>query len=437
MKIFLEMVGCRLNQSELELFARQFRLAGHSLTPDIEFADLIVINTCTVTAAAASDSRHKIRQAARAGSNQIIVTGCYATLNPNEISKLSGDIQVIGNQEKDRLVSTVLNIPAGEFSQSTIERQPIPGARLRTRAFIKVQDGCDNHCTYCITRLARGPSRSCTIASILADIQSAVDGGTNEIVLTGVHLGSWGNDFEPPTHLLNLVNSIISETQIQRLRLSSIEPWDISPEFFELWQNPRICRHIHLPLQSGCNATLRRMGRRITPDAFANLVQQARASISGIAITTDIITGFPGETEAEFSESLEFVKEMNFTNGHVFTYSARPGTVAASLPDQVPHAISKQRNARIREILLKSSLTYQEKYLGHDLQVLWEKVTPADGALWMLSGLTDNYLRVSAKSTSPCHNQIMNVHITGIDRGELVGEISPIQSRYAHSQDTL
>lgn len=426
MNIFLDMVGCRLNQSELELFARQFRLAGHRLTPDIEFADMVVINTCTVTAAAASDSRHKIRQAARTGSNQIIVTGCYATLNPYDISKLSEHIRVIGNQEKDDLVSTVLNIPIVDFSQRTIERQPIPGSRLRTRAFIKVQDGCDNHCTYCITQLARGSSRSCTIDSILADIQSAVNGDTKEIVLTGVHLGSWGNDFKPPMHLLNLVNSILSETQIQRLRLSSIEPWDISPEFFELWQNPRLCRHIHLPLQSGSKTTLRRMGRRITPAAFANLIHQARSFIPGIAITTDIITGFPGETETEFSESLDFVREMDFSNGHVFTYSARPGTVAASLPDQVPHAISKERNARMREIFLKSSLTYQEKYLGHNLQVLWEKLTPVNGALWKLSGLTDNYLRVFAKSTSPCYNQIMNVHITGIDHGELVGEITSI-----------
>ena len=425
MKIFLDMVGCRLNQSELESFARQFRLAGHTLTSDVESADLVVINTCTVTAPAASDSRQKIRQAARAGSNQIIATGCFATLNPQETSELPGVSLVINNQEKENLVSTALNIPINEFSQATIQRDPIPGSRLRTRAFIKVQDGCDHHCTYCITRLARGSSRSYGINSVLADIQSALEGGTQEIVLTGVHLGSWGYDFESPAHISSLVEIILSETDTPRLRLSSLEPWDISPEFFELWQNPRVCRHLHLPLQSGSKSTLRRMGRRITPESYANLISQARASIPGVAITTDIITGFPGETEAEFSESNAFVKEMDFAGGHVFTYSPRPGTVAAMLPDQVPISISKQRNARMREIILKSSSSYQEKFLESSLNVLWEKAIPIGGSQWKLSGLADNYLRVCICSSVPYHNQIMSVYITAVRNGELVGEFTP------------
>jgi len=424
MKVYLDMVGCRLNQSELETYARQFRIAGHTLTSKAELADLIVINTCTVTAAAASDSRQMIRQAARSGANQIIVTGCWATLNPQETAEFPGVSHVLGNLEKDHLVSTALNIPINEFAQRAIQREPIPGSRLRTRAFIKVQDGCDNHCTYCITRIARGSGRSRRVDSVLEDIQSAMAGGTQEIVLTGVHLGSWGYDFEIPSHLSSLVRTILSKTETPRLRLSSLEPWDVSPDFFELWQSTRLCRHLHLPLQSGTETTLKRMGRRITPKSYANLINQARATIPGVAITTDIITGFPGETEAEFSESAAFVNTMGFANGHVFTYSARPGTVAAQLPNQVPHNISKQRNARMREILQQNSSVYQARHLGQDMQVLWEKATPFDGHQWVLSGRTDNYLRVNAYSPSPCCNQIMDVHITGMVNGGLVGEIT-------------
>jgi threonylcarbamoyladenosine tRNA methylthiotransferase MtaB len=221
------------------------------------------------------------------------------------------------------------------------------------------------------------------------------------------------------------VRAILNDTETARLRLSSLEPWDISPDFFELWQNQRLCRQIHLPLQSGCETTLRRMGRRITPKSYANLIQQARAIISDVALTTDIITGFPGETETEFSESVVFIKQMDFAKGHVFTYSARPGTVAAQLPDQIPHKISKQRNARMRGILLESSSAYQTRQLGQHLHVLWEKATPIAGGQWELSGLTDNYLRVRANSPTPYRNEIMDVCITGINNSELVGEVIP------------
>jgi len=423
MKVYLDMVGCRLNQSEIEAYAHQFRLAGHSLTADAALADLIVINTCSVTAAAASDSRQKIRQAARAGANQIIVTGCYATLNPRLTAGLTGVSQVIGNLEKDNLVPVVLNIPASMFDHTFIQREPIPGTRLRTRAFIKVQDGCDNHCTYCITRLARGIGRSRRINDILLDIHSALDGGSQEIVLTGVHLGSWGYDFEYPLLLQDLVSAILDDTETPRLRLSSLEPWDISTEFFELWQNSRLCRNLHLPLQSGSASTLQRMGRKVTPQAYADLIRHAHAAIPDLAITTDIITGFPGETENEFSESAAFVNEMNFANGHVFTFSPRPGTAALNLPNQIIPSIGKQRNASMRQIFQQSASTFRQQYLQRDLRVLWEKASPSTDHQWDLSGLSDNYLRVRASSSSPCRNQIMDVHIIGEDQGGLVGEI--------------
>lgn len=337
------MVGCRLNQSEIEAYALQFRLAGHTLTSSANGADLVVINTCTVTAAAASDSRQKIRQAARSGAKQIMITGCFATLNPQETGSLPGVTQVIGNLDKDNLVPMVLNIPTVIHDPTSIRREPIPGARLRTRAFIKVQDGCDNYCTYCITTLARGAGRSRPIDDILSDIHSALEGGSQEVVLTGVHLGSWGYDFTRPAQLQNLIKAILEHTDTPRLRLSSLEPWDLSIDFFELWHNSRLCRHLHLPLQSGSVGTLKRMGRKITPQAYAELIHQARLAIPGVAITTDIITGFPGETKAEFSESAEFVTQMKFTNGHVFTFSPRPGTAA----EKLPHKISQIGRAHV------------------------------------------------------------------------------------------
>ncbi|HSB67090.1 MAG TPA: MiaB/RimO family radical SAM methylthiotransferase, partial [Anaerolineales bacterium] len=304
-------------------------------------------------------------------------------------------------------------------------REPIPGHRLRTRAFIKVQDGCDNFCTYCITRLARGHGVSRPVENVLMDVRSALEGGSQEIVLTGVHLGSWGYDFDPPDHLQHLIQEILDCTNVPRLHLSSIEPWDISPEFLALWKQGRLIRHIHLPLQSGCASTLQRMGRKITPGSYVDLVRIARQLIPDVSITTDIITGFPGESEDEFSESLAFVESMNFANGHVFTFSPRPGTAAMNLPDHIHPSIAKQRNSRIRRVLEQSASAYRSQYVGQDLSVLWENASLIDDQLWQLSGLSDNYLRVRATSSIPIRNQIMNIHLTGSTPDGLIGEILP------------
>ncbi len=423
MNVFLDMVGCRLNQSELEIYARQFRLAGHTLVSIPAEADLVVINTCCVTAAAESDSRQKTRQAARSGTPRIILTGCLATLKPTETFRLPGVTQVIDNSGKDHLVSTVLNLPPGSFDHTDLPRQPIPGARQRTRAFIKVQDGCDNACTYCITRLARGAGRSRPINEILIDVDRAVEGGCKEVILTGVHLGSWGYDFQNPAQLEVLIKAILSHSDVPRLRLSSLEPWDIKAGFLDLLQNPRMCRHLHLPLQSGCTATLKRMGRKITPEQYADLVTKARQAIRGLALTTDIITGFPGETELEFAESCQFVEEMGFANGHVFTFSPRPATAAINLPGQVPSKVARLRNARMRQIFMKSASEYRSAHVGDDLHVLWDRARQGEDQLWQLCGLSDNNLRVRATHSLPCRNEIMTVRITFVERDELVGDI--------------
>jgi threonylcarbamoyladenosine tRNA methylthiotransferase MtaB len=439
MKIFLDTVGCRLNLAEIEKYARQFRAAGHTLVPSPHEADLSVVNTCAVTAAAASDSRQKIRQSSRAGAKAVVVTGCWSTLKPDQAATLPGVSRVIPNQQKDLLVPALLNTPAEEFELEPVERETIPGARLRTRAFIKVQDGCDNRCTFCITTVARGPGRSRSIEDILVDIQVALmtDGhfgpqaskeAAKEIVLTGVHLGSWGYDLDSKLCLRDLILAILEQTDTPRLRLSSLEPWDLDEHFFELWQDKRLCRHLHLPLQSGSANILRRMARKTTPESFSALVQAARAVIPGVAITTDVITGFPGETEREFRESLAFVEALHFAGGHVFTYSARGGTAAARMPDQVPVAIRKERNTQMRSVFAASSLSYQTGFIGQVFPVLWESATKLGPQDWHMSGLTDNYLRVAAQAPRQLWNQVVPVRLTGLSTAGLQGKIEPIQS---------
>ena len=436
MNVYLDTVGCRLNQSEIETYARQFRLAGHSLVSSPQQADLVVINTCAVTTEAASDSRQKVRQAARQGARQIVLTGCWAALQPSEAASLPGVSQVVGNLEKDLLVPQVLQLAPQDFELESIAhshasaRQPLPGARRRTRAFIKVQDGCDNHCTFCITKIARGPARSRPLEAVLADVNAALQGGAQEIVLTGVHLGSWGQDFAPPQKPGRLLQAILDQTATPRLRLSSLEPWDIEASFFELWQNERLCPHLHLPLQSGSAATLRRMARKTTPASFAALVAAARAAIPELAITTDIIAGFPDESPEEFDESLAFIQQMQFAGGHVFPYSARPGTAAARMPGQIPHPERKARSARLRQLLAQASQEYRERFTGREVSVLWEAVNPArNGQGWELSGLTGNYLKVhtclsaDVASAPSLWNRITPVYITHSTSDGLSGKI--------------
>jgi len=435
MKIYLDTIGCRLNQSEIETMARQFRAAGHEIVATAEHADMAVVNTCAVTNDAASASRSTIRKIARAGVNEIIATGCWTTLQPKEALNLPNVLRVVPNAQKDNLVAQTLNIPHSAFNiphfdLEPISRIPIPGLHRRTRAFIKVQDGCDNQCTFCITTVARGESRSRHIADVILDIQSALAGGTKEIVLTGVHLGSWGYDLSTllkagfDMQLTDLIKAILRETDTPRLRLSSLEPWDLSTDFFSLWKDKRLMPHFHLPLQSGCESTLRRMARKTTPDSFRELVNVAREVMPEVAITTDIIAGFPGETEDEFAETLDFVREINFAGGHVFTYSARPGTGAARMKGQVKPELRKKRNHILTDALAESAKSYREKFVGRKMSVLWESVSEMGDYGWQMEGLAENYLRVQAFAPSPRWNELDEVLLQECSGDKLKGVIS-------------
>ena len=421
MRVFLDTVGCRLNQSEIEAMARQFRAAGHEIVGEARAAELAVVNTCAVTAEAAADSRGAIRRIARAGAAQIVATGCWATLEPGAAGALSGVSHIVLNEGKDRLVQRVLGLPEDAFDLEPIAREPLPGLHRRTRAFIKVQDGCDNRCTFCVTTIARGAGRSREAAEVLADVRAALEGGAREIVLTGVHLGSWGR--ERGMHLRDLVRAVLAGTDVPRLRLSSLEPWDLDAGFFSLWQDARLCPHLHLPLQSGCAATLRRMARKTTPASFRALLQAARAAIPDVAITTDIIAGFPGESEAEFEESLAFIRETRFAGGHAFTYSARPGTAAARMPAQVPPEVRKARNAEYRAAFEDSAQAYRREFIGRTLPALWESAVQYDERGWRMEGWTGNYLRVQALASAPRWNELDPVELTEAAGGMVQGVI--------------
>ncbi len=421
MKIHLDTIGCRLNQAEIEQMARQFRAEGHTLVAEPAGADLVVVNTCAVTTEAAADSRQKIRQAARAGAREIIVTGCWSSLQPTQAAELPGVRRIIPNERKDHLVTEVLGLPAERFDLEPLAREILPGLRQRTRAFIKVQDGCDNACTFCVTTIARGAGRSRPIAEVLTDIRAALTGGAQEVVLTGVHLGSWGHDFGES--LTTLIRAILADTDAPRLRLSSLEPWDLDAGFFSLWENPRLLPHLHLPLQSGSAAVLKRMRRKTTPQSFRQLAMAARAAIAQVAITTDVIVGFPGETEAEFGETLDFVRELEFAGGHVFSYSSRPGTPAARMKNHLPGEVKKNRSAELRALFSELNQTYRQQFLGQTLPVLWESTSELDEWGWQMEGLTGNYIRVSAHASSPRWNVVNQVKLTALTPDGLRGEI--------------
>ncbi len=425
MKVHLDSVGCRLNQSEIETIAKDLIRAGHEIVPSASDADLTIINTCSVTHKAASDSRQMARHAARDGCASVLLTGCWATLEPGQAGALPNVNLVISNDRKDNLVRDHLSDPI--VNTDPISRRLLTKLIGRTRAFIKVQDGCDNRCTFCLTTIARGRARSHPVSRVIEDVKEAINGGAREIVLTGVQLGSWGSDFAKPLHLSNLVSALLEGTDVPRLRLSSIEPWSIDKEFFSLWENSRVCRQLHLPLQSGSETILRRMARRITLRGYQDLIAAARESIPGIAITTDVIVGFPGEDEDLFAKSAAFIKAMEFAQGHIFTFSARPGTAAATYKDQIQPKAKKAYSLEMRQIFQSSANKFRNSFIGQSLPVLWESETCSQNGHRQYTGFTDNYIKVRAEGPVNYWNTITETRLTHTGDGYMFGEIEGTQ----------
>lgn len=423
MKIYLHTLGCRLNQAEIETMARQFQAGGHTITGDPAEADTIVMNTCAVTAQATRDARQLTRRFNRANeSAEIVLTGCYATLAPQVVAELPGVVRVVANAEKERLPA-LIDPGLPPFDREPLERDIRPGSFGRTRAFVKVQDGCDNRCTFCVTTIARGPGRSRPLADVVAEVNAFAAAGYGEAVLSGVHLGSYGRDLGRPAGLRELLAALLADTDIPRIRLSSLEPWDIADGFFALWQNSRLLPHLHLPLQSGSDSVLRRMARKTTRTKFRRLAADARAHIPDLNLSTDLIVGFPGETDEEFAETMAYVEELAFARLHVFTYSPRPGTAAARMSGQLPREVKRERAGRLIALGERLSEAFHRRYEGTTRPVLWETATGAerDGLCW--AGYTDNYIRVTAVGPADLMQRVTPTRLWDADAHGMRGTI--------------
>lgn len=430
MRIHLKTLGCRLNEAELETWSRDFHNQGHHITPNLEEADLVVVNTCAVTGEAVRKSRKLLSQARRKNPrSKLVVSGCYASLNPSESAQSLGVDLVIDNHDKDRLVE----IATRELDLHAMpEQATAPGdisllSRGRQRAFIKVQDGCRYQCTFCIVTVARGQERSRPIVQIIDEIRLNQDQGIREIVLTGVHLGGYGSD--SGNDLAKLIRAILDQTDIERVRLGAVEPWDLPENFWALFENSRLMPHLHLPIQSGSNAILKRMARRCKQDEFTRLVNEARSSVNNLNLTTDIIVGFPGETEEEWQQTIDYVQQIGFGHLHIFAYSPRPGTRAASLPNPVSREIIRERSEQLHRIGEMMKRKILNSYAGKVFPVLIESAPTTPDTGW--SGYTPNFLRVEIDQPidNDLENHIISVRLLQLSESgdTLVGSLPEVQ----------
>jgi threonylcarbamoyladenosine tRNA methylthiotransferase MtaB len=406
-RVHFTSLGCKLNQAEIERLARAFAAAGHRVVGELAEADLHVVNSCTVTHAAARDSRKAAGRARRRDLPlRTVLTGCYAAENPAAAARLAGVDLVVPNGDKDRLLERVHAAfpelaPSSPLADDPVPCCPIPTGN--TRAMVKIEDGCNMRCAFCIIPATRGRQESRPPEEVIAESRLLVAAGCREIVLTGVQISAyrWGG-----ARLFELVRRLLAETEVPRLRLTSIAPWDLDERLLELWREPRLARHLHLSLQSGSTTTLRRMRRPYTADGYLALLERARAAIPGVAITTDVIAGFPGESEEEFAASLTTVTAAGFAKVHVFPFSPRAGTEAASLPDPVPPQVLRQRMERMLAAGRRAEREFAASHLGRRATVLWEHPRAGLG-----TGLTDNYLRVFCPEGAALWNRFSEVEL--------------------------
>ena len=398
MLVHLKTLGCRLNEAETESWASDFQQLGHQIVNDESSADVLVINTCAVTQSAVRKSRQLIRKLHKKNAQaKLVVSGCYATLNSEEAVQTDGVDLLVNNQDKNRLAQLTQQHLAIE-SMPVLATEPNEDAlfsRGRQRAFVKVQDGCRYRCSFCIVTIARGSEKSTPIAKLIDEVNTLGNSGVSEIVITGVHLGGYGSDTD--SNLYQLVSELLDKTDMPRIRMGSLEPWDLPANFFNLFDNDRLMPHVHLPLQSGSDSVLRRMARRCKTAEFRELVANARHTVKNLNISTDIIVGFPGETEQDWQQTLDFVKEIGFNHIHIFTYSKREGTKAATLPDQVDEKIKKARSKQLHLLAQQQKLAAMAAAQQQTHAVLWEDRQADDqqgNAVYF--GYTPNYLRVKA-----------------------------------------
>ena len=419
-------LGCKVNQYETNAMSQEFLSKGYDVVEFDDVADIYIVNTCTVTNVADRKSRQMLRRVKEINPEAVLVaTGCYAQVGKDELEKINDIDLIIGNNEKKDIVDIIENyqneanaIITDVMHQKEYVEFGTTTYTEKTRAVVKIQDGCDRFCTYCIIPYARGRVRSRKIENVVAEVEQIVDNGIKEVVITGIHIASYGKDFNYEITLIDLIEELNKIEGLKRIRLGSIEPTIITEDFVNrLSKLEKVCDHFHLSLQSGCDETLKRMNRRYTCDEFEQGTKLLRQAFPNAALTTDIIVGFPGETDEEFDKTYEYLKRIAFYKMHVFKYSQRKGTKAAVMPNQVDGSIKDKRSKALIELSNKNEEMYNSRYVGKEVEVLFEE---KDGDFY--KGHTTNYIEVFAKGEN-LDNKIAMVSVTESDREKLVGDI--------------
>ena len=439
---YIENFGCRATQADGAAIERQLETRGLGRADAPQDAEVVVLNTCTVTASADQDARAAIRRIHRQNPDcKILVTGCYAQRAPEEIAQIPGVTWIVGNSHKHEvgsvicgdgsfvslstLASDVSNLvpPASRlvgdiFAHTELLAAPVFGAGAdKTRPNLKVQDGCDNRCSFCVIPSVRGHSRSLPLGEVLSQVDALVAAGYRELVISGINLGRWGRDFPKSQKFVTLVRAILERTSLEKLRISSVEPMDWSDELIALAAGERrIAKHAHVPMQSGSDAVLRRMFRKYRPWHYADKIRNIREAMPDAAIGADVMVGFPGESDTEFEETRRMVEELPFTYLHVFTYSSRPGTRSASMQDQVPPAVMKERNRVLRDLAARKKQEFMRGFVGHSV----EAITLHQGGEGFTEALTDNYLKLRLAGKHEA-NQWLRINVSGVEQDGLVG----------------
>ena len=439
---YVQNFGCRATQADGAAIERQFQEQGLDRADSSYNAQVVVLNTCTVTASADQDARAAIRRIHRDNPDaQIVVTGCYAQRAPEEIAAIPGVSQVIGNSHKHQLAKILrptfvplsalstanqasdTNIFVSDiFAHTELLAAPVfEAANQRTRPNLKVQDGCDNRCSFCVIPSVRGQSRSLPLTRVVDEINTLVDAGYREVVISGINLGRWGRDFDRPQRFEDMVRTILSATSLKKLRVSSVEPMDWSCELVDLFAgSSRIAKHAHVPMQSGSDAVLRRMHRKYRPWHYREKIGTIRDAMPNAAIGADVMVGFPGETEAEFEETRRMIEDLPITYLHVFTYSARPGTPAAEMSNQVPVRAARERNGILRELGEQKKMSFMRSLVGKNIEAITLNINDASHT----EALTDNYLKLRFKRMHE-PNQWLIAAIEKVENGVLTGVAYP------------
>ena len=417
-RVCIETLGCKLNQAESETLARQLVAEGCCLVSPEEQPDVYVLNTCTVTHIADRKGRHLLAMAKRRNPHVLSVAiGCYAERAEQTLATSLRIDLVLGNDAK-------LHLPKILRERLVLSEKGEPSLISgRTRAFIKVQDGCDNHCAYCIVPFVRGHAKSVPVGDVLSEVQQRISEGCREVVFTGTELGSYAA--EDGLNIKGLLQHILAHTAIERIRVSSLQPHEITPALLALWENERLCQHFHISLQSGADSVLKRMRRGYTTAGYQKTLALINTKLPHAAVTTDVIAGFPGETDAEYQQSMDFCSRTSFARIHVFPYSSRPGTEAANMSEQIPAAVKKERVHRMLELAKEKAHAFHERFIGCNLKVLWEQ---SQNGIW--NGYSSQYIRVYTHSQYDLTNTICSVKLLRIYKDGLWGELNEKPESY-------